>query len=303
MASCPGRAPRRARPAVLPAGAAVLALHLLLLDALQPPPPSPPSPPLRPDAARAAMHVRRVPAEVPAVRPAARRPLRPAAPGALPSAAAGPAPPLYAARLPPALQLRWQRRGGRADGELRLDWQPGADGYHLVLADDGGDGWSSRGRIGPHGLEPERLVERRRTREVRAANFRRDVGVVSASGGGAEHALLPGAQDRAGWLLQLAAVVAAAPERFAPGAVVELFVVGTRGDAAWRRFEVEAVEPLDLPAGPATALRLASAAPGPYQPRWEVWLDPARGWLPVRWTSRVAETGAEADHRLVAAGS
>lgn len=292
--------PRRSRrwPAVAALAAALAALHLALLDALnRPPATGPAAAPVR------VMNLVRVPA--PNAVPAAAEP----PPRRVPPRAAGPAPalavpPLYAVRLPPAQQLRWQRRRGETEDELRLDFEHDAAGYRLVLADGAGDGWASRGAVGVHGLEPERLVERRRQRELRAANFRRDVGLISSSGGSGEQPLQPGAQDRLSWLLQLAGVVAAAPQRFGPGAVVELFVAGTRGDAGWRRFEVRGVESLELPAGPvAAALRLASAATRPYEPALEVWLDPARGWLPVRWTSRVAETGVEIDHRLVAAGS
>ncbi|MBK1715599.1 DUF3108 domain-containing protein, partial [Rubrivivax gelatinosus] len=220
--------------------------------------------------------------------------------GAAALAIAAAPPPLYPVRLPPAFSGRWRREGGGRDGEFVLDWSPGDGSYRLVLADDAGDGWASRGALGAHGLEPERLVERRRGRDRRAANFRRDVGRISYSGLEQQHALLPGAQDRLSWLAQLAAVVAAAPQRFVPGAAVELFVAGTRGDAALRRFEVVALEALELPAGPVpAALRLASAAPAPYEPKLEVWLDPARGWLPVRWRSEVAANGTVVEQRLL----
>lgn len=292
--------PRRSRrwrsAAALAAGLA--ALHLALLDALNRPPTSGPAaaPATPPLVVRMLVPQ---PASAPVEPPPRRVP--PRAPGPAPQAAP---PPLYAVRLPPPQQLRWQRRRGEAEDELRLDFEHDAAGYRLVLADGAGDGWASRGAVGVHGLEPERLVERRRQREVRAANFRREIGRISFSGGAGELPLQPGAQDRLSWLLQLAGVVAAAPQRFGPGAAVELFVAGARGDAGWRRFEVRGAEPLDLPAGPvAGALRLESLPQRPYEPALEVWLDPARGWLPVRWRSRVAETGAEADHRLAAAGS
>lgn len=278
--------------------ACLAALHLALLDALNRPPAAGPA-----AAALPVMKLVRVPTPMPVATVAEPAPRRG------PPRAAGPAPalavsPLYAVQLPPAQPLRWQRRRGETEDELRLDFEHDAAGYRLRLADGAGDGWTSRGAVGVHGLEPERLVERRRQRELRAANFRRDVGRISFSGGAGEQPLQPGAQDRLSWLLQLAGVVAAAPQRFGPGAAVELFVAGTRGDAGWRRFEVRGAEPLELPAGPvAGALRLESLPQRPYEPALEVWLDPARGWLPVRWRSRVAETGAEADHRLVAAGS
>ncbi|WP_132649367.1 DUF3108 domain-containing protein [Rubrivivax gelatinosus] len=290
--------PRRSRrwPAAAALAAGLAALHLVLLDALN-------RPPVAGRTVSPVAGVVLVPVAQPLPPPAEPRPRR-VAPRALDPAAVLAPPPLYAVQLPPPQQLRWQRRRGEAEDELRLDFEHDAAGYRLELADGAGDGWASRGTVGVHGLEPERLVERRRQRDVRAANFRRELGRISFSGGAGEQPLQPGAQDRLSWLLQLAGVVAAAPQRFGPGAAVELFVAGARGDAGWRRFEVRGVEPLALPAGPVlAALRLESAAQRPYEPALEVWLDPARGWLPVRWRSRVAETGAEADHRLLAAGS
>ncbi len=48
---------------------------------------------------------------------------------------------------------------------------------------------------------------------------------------------MPGTQDRLSWMLQLAAIVEAAPERHGPGARVSMFVVGARGDADVWTFE------------------------------------------------------------------
>jgi hypothetical protein len=92
-------------------------------------------------------------------------------------------------------------------------------------------------------------------------------------------------------MLQLAAIVDADPTRFAPGARVAMWVVGARGDADVWTFEVDAVEPLDLPAGRVeAALRLQRAPRRPYDLRAEVWLDPARHHLPVR--VRLVATGS-----------
>lgn len=280
VVEAPGNAPAAAGPTAAPPAPARAA----------PPPPAPPAP--------------RAPAAAPAPPPAAA-PVPAAAEAAAaeqaPVVAATP-PPLYPVRLPGSRTQGWERRRGAAVDTLVLDWQLDGDGYRIALRDAAGDGWASRGAVGAHGIEPERLVERRRGRDVRATNFRRDAGRISFSGAAAEHPLLPGAQDRAGWLLQLAGVVAAAPQRLGvPGAVVELFVAGSRGEAGVWRFAVEAVEPLELPAGPVpAALRLAREPGQRWEPRIEVWLDPARGHLPVRWRTRVADSGQTVDHRLAA---
>ena len=60
-------------------------------------------------------------------------------------------------------------------------------------------------------------------------------------------------------------------------------MVGSRGDAQAWRFQVLGREPLDLPAGhAANTVRLLREPSRPFDTRAEVWLDPARGHLPVR---------------------
>jgi hypothetical protein len=83
-------------------------------------------------------------------------------------------------------------------------------------------------------------------------------------------------QDRLTWLLQLSAIAAAAPERVAPGAQIVLMVVGARGGAGVWRFTAQA------DAAPLAHL-VREADPGrAHDQRVEVWLDPARGFLPQR---------------------
>jgi hypothetical protein len=98
-----------------------------------------------------------------------------------------------------------------------------------------------------------------------------------------EHPLAAGAQDRLSWMLQLPAVLAADPAAFAPGARVSMQVAGARGEADVWTFGVEAVEALDVPEGRIDgAWRLLREPRRPYDTRVEVWLDPARHFLPVK---------------------
>ncbi|MBN8511387.1 MAG: DUF3108 domain-containing protein, partial [Burkholderiales bacterium] len=144
-------------------------------------------------------------------------------------------------------------------------------------------GASSRGAIDADGLAPLRLADLKRGREVRAANFRRDQRRITFSAPSIEQPLLPGTQDRLSWMIQLPAVVQANPGLRHEGARVTLLVVGTRGDAEAWHFDAQGAEPLDLPGGPvAAALRFVREPVRPYDLQVEVWLDPARGHLPVR---------------------
>jgi len=78
-------------------------------------------------------------------------------------------------------------------------------------------------------------------------------------------------------------VVQANPELRHTGARVTLRVVGTRGDAEAWHFDAQGAEPVELPGGAvAAALRFVRAPVRPYDLQVEVWLDPARGHLPVR---------------------
>jgi hypothetical protein len=207
---------------------------------------------------------------------------------------AGPPPLTYATRLPPPviLQYAMQRSGAPAPQGLQaqLIWRPEAAAatYTLSLG-VGAVGTASVGLLDLHGLAPERHVETRRGRELRAANFQRQPaaeggGRITFSGPRFEHPLWPGVQDRLSWLLQLPAVVAAEPALGQAGGEVLLLVVGVRGEAAPWVFRVKGTGPLQLPAGEvAAALHLQRTPRHPHDTQVDVWLDPARHHLPVRW--------------------
>lgn len=238
-------------------------------------------------------------------------PLDEAAPGdadaASPSAAAetpaaGQPVPVYATRLAPAatLQYAMQRDAPtRRDLQAELRWRPDGERYTLSLG-YAAIGRASVGALDLHGLAPERHVETRRGRELRAVNFQRDTGRITFSGPALEHPLLPGVQDRLSWMLQLAAVLAANPALAEPGSEVLLQVVGVRGDAAVWRFVVQGRETLDLPAGTvANALHLHREPQRSYDTRVDVWLDPARHHLPVRVRLQTRAEGEGTDFTLL----
>jgi len=278
---------------------AVITLHGLLFELLQPPAAPPPALP-RPGPA---LQVRALPAPPVAVAeatpppqavvpPAPVRRASPAAVAARPEPAEAPAagsPPLpvYATRLPGPVQLAYQLQRGERQGQAWLRWQPDTSGYRLQLDTEWpgqpAQGSSSQGLLDADGVAPVRHAELRKAREVRAANFQREAGRITFSGPSSEYPLVPGAQDRLSWLIQLPAILEADATLARPGQRVVLLVVGTRGDAEPWQFEVEGREALQLPAGPVPdALRLKREPTRPYDSRIEVWLDPARAHLPVR---------------------
>ncbi len=161
--------------------------------------------------------------------------------------------PVYATRLPAPVSLHFQLQRGAAVGSGSLHWRRQGEAYALSIeAERPGApvlGSASRGVIDADGVAPLRHVDLRRSRELRAANFQRDAGRISFSGPQVEYPLWPGAQDRLSWMIQLPAIVEADAAMSRPGAVVTLFVVGTRGDAQAWRFQVQDSEALELPAG------------------------------------------------------
>jgi hypothetical protein len=174
------------------------------------------------------------------------------------------------------------------DGGVELRWKASEGEYTLTLTGEGSNPalrfeLSSRGAIDAAGIAPERFTDRRRGGAMQAANFQRDRRLVTFSGTALQWPLPSGAQDRASWMLQLAAVVEADAPRFAPGAGLTLFVVGARGDADAWHFTVQPPQELELPGGAAAAMLLLRREPRRrHDLRVEVWLDPRRHHLPVR---------------------
>jgi len=197
---------------------------------------------------------------------------------------AAPSLPVYPTRIPPSTRLGYALQRGAATGFAVLDWQVDGDGYRLQLRSTMSQGRPvdrhSQGGFDAAGLAPLRLADRQRGRDVRAANFQRERGVISFSGPRWEWPLHDGAQDRLSWLVQLVAIAAAAPDALREGAALSMWVVGTRGAVSAWRFEVRGREPGGASGGELWTL---VREPGhPYDLRIELWLDPARGHWPVR---------------------
>lgn len=209
------------------------------------------------------------------------------------SEADGAPPPLYATRLPSAGTLRYELRRGRLTGSGELLWRPEGGRYSLrlegsvvglnVLTQE------STGTLDANGLAPERFTDRRARRPMVAANFEREAGRIRFSGPSTEVPWQPGVQDRLSWMMQLAAVAAAEPQRLAEGERIVLQVVGARGDASGWAFRSLGPDALTLFGERVDTVHLLREPRHPYDTRVEVWLDPAREHLPVRATMGTAD--------------
>lgn len=311
--------------AVAPVAAAVVAAAPQAVRPAPPAPPAPVPPPVRAPAAARAPAVEAAAEVAPPPRAASAPAAVEVAPetpqvvaaatvgepaaSATPVPAAAPAeggtrpPPVYATRLPPPATLRYDLRRGALGGSGEIHWQPAGARYAAMLQGTAFGltvlNWRSEGGVDDAGLAPERFLDQRRGGRSNAANFQREAGRITYSGPSTEYPLLPGAQDRLSWTVQLAAIVAADPARFTAGEPIAMFVTGARGDGDVWSFEVMGRDALDLPAGPvADALKLRRLPRRPYDTLVEVWLDPARAWLPVHMRWIVSQTDETTEFRL-----
>ncbi|MDR2155069.1 MAG: DUF3108 domain-containing protein [Burkholderiaceae bacterium] len=209
-----------------------------------------------------------------------------------------------AVRVPAAATLRY-RVTGRVRGigykaDARLEWRHQDGRYQaqwsLELPLLGTRTQRSEGRLTLDGLAPERFSER--SRSERSASFDAKNQRIRFSGDQPDAVLEPGAQDRLSVTLQLAALLAAAPKRYPPGARITLQTVGVRGAERWV-WEVRADETLTLAARKLPCVHLLR------EPREEgdigvdLWLARTLEYLPVR-LRLTQDDGDVADQQLQA---
>jgi hypothetical protein len=197
-------------------------------------------------------------------------------------------PPVYPTRLPPAATLRYQVRRGFLHGDGQIRWRPAGAAYRLVLeASIAGLTLlvqTSEGAIDVHGIAPVRFLDQRARRAAQAANFVRETGRILFSGTAVEWPLVAGVQDRLSWMIQLAGIVAADPALLHEGSRITMAVVGARGDADVWSLRYVGQETVETPSGRIAAFKLIREGHSPNDTSAEVWLDPARSYLPVRAT-------------------
>lgn len=281
---------------VEPAGKTTI-LRPLIYNAPPPPPPAanpaspkrphrttPPVPPPAPTPAPAAVPVDPFAApSIPEPAPEAQVPVV-AAPVAPPAA---PAPAPAAASVPGSLRLKYTLYGElgklpyHASGELL--WAHDGQEYEARMEIGafllGSRVQHSRGRLTPQGLQPLRFLDK--VRNDRTAEFDHEHAQARFSEGSPPATLRPGVQDQLSVFVQLGAQIGADPGRYPAGTELSVQAIGVYGDETWR-FVVGEQEQLSLPGGEQRALRLTRLPGRGDEPRADIWLAPALGWLPAR---------------------
>ena len=209
------------------------------------------------------------------------------------AAPAEPVKPALKVSLPPSAELnfdvaRTDRDGGTWSGLSAMTWQQAAGAYklsmeasvsvlvarvNLVLL-------TSEGTVGPEGIVPRTTTEKRRGKSQTATHFGGPDGKITFSASERSYPMVPGAQDKATFLMQLAAIGRADSAQLASG--VELFV-GEEKDANPFGFVLVGQEDIDTRMGRMATWHLARPPrPGAYNSRLDIWLAPAHNWYPVQ---------------------
>ena len=139
-----------------------------------------------------------------------------------------------------------------------------ADGLTSVIY-PGALAQTSRGRIGPDGLEPATYTEVRGRRPERSIDITARLASVSDPA-------RKGLQDRLSILLQLSLLARTRPDQMAPGQVLSLPEINF-SDIETVNYVSQGYVTLMTPAGPLHAIHLLRQRPdNPQEPRIEVWL-------------------------------
>jgi hypothetical protein len=191
----------------------------------------------------------------------------------------------YPTRPPRPFTLLYRLQRGGLQGSGELAWRPTGDSYEASLKGTVAGitllNWGSTGRIDKTGLAPEHYSEHRLGKSTRDTRFERGESKIVFESGG-DVPWVAGAQDRLSWMVQLPAILAADPAKTKMGTRIGLFVVGVRGRAETWVFQASGNESVSTPAGNVRAVKWVRELRRPQDARVEVWVDPARQYLPVR---------------------
>lgn len=206
-------------------------------------------------------------------------------------------------QAPPAqllvFQVQGQVKGFNYSASAKLLWQPQGQSYQASQEISafllGARSQASRGHITAGGLQPDRFEDRAR-KKLRAASMDWVTGLARFEPEAPLARIAPGTQDRLSVFLQLAGMLAAAPQRYPSGAEITVPTASTKAVEPWT-FQMHGPQQLELPGDTLDTLRLERLPRRAGDQKAELWLAPSLGYLPVR--IRLSEgNGDYADLRL-----
>ena len=208
--------------------------------------------------------------------------------GALPTASGGSAAPIqmpgtYRVKPPPSGRIDYTvvtrsspDAPSQDGGSARMVWR--SDGTRYAVELDGVLGTiSSEGQVDDAGIAPQRALTGMGTGALTTV-FDRGSGTIGAGPQGQPFPLVPGSQDTASVLLQLAGMGVGDAGQIKD--VLE-FWVGGAGGAGIERYQVTGPERIATAAGSLDTVRLVRLGE-PGAPVLELWLSPQNAWLPVQ---------------------
>ncbi len=217
-------------------------------------------------------------------------------------------------RMPPAVELVYGVTGGPARALSTLLWRHDGQAYDAQWSfayRGGGKGlyeWRSQGLLTPDGLLALRARDARGDTALSTIfdYARHTTFFETGPSEGADAPLEPVgqahlpqfAQDPLSVLVQLSALVAAAPEKYPAGGSVTLPVVNAEGVLDWS-FRIEGEEEVTISRGRVVnTLHLVYRPPTESEPQLEIWLGPRLSYLPARVRLRTPQGDVE-DHTLL----
>lgn len=233
-------------------------------------PPAPVAPPLAPAPSPV---VAPAPASTAAPAPAAPAPPGVTEPVQMPSR--------YRVAMPPSVTLVYELRDANgALGEATLAWQTDGVQYRMEL--DGILGRiESEGGTDDAGIAPQRASYAYGAGSASVA-FDREQRAILFESLGRSAQDLPGSQDGATVLMQLAGIGLADPDQVQEA--VDIYV-GRADGAAVERYQVMGRERIATPLGEFETLHLARQG----KTGLELWLAPQQGWLPLQLRTRAPD--------------
>ncbi|WP_188419809.1 DUF3108 domain-containing protein [Oxalicibacterium solurbis] len=204
---------------------------------------------------------------------------------------AEPVEPDYTIDLPPSAKLEYDVQktpieGQPTYGSGTIAWHQDGSRYTI----DGDFGvlfitalhFHSEGTIESDGIAPELYSEKRFRRAETNAYFYRESNTIGFSTSSKSYPRTGTEQDRASIIWQLAGIGRGDETRYAPGAVFDVIVTGTRDAEPWQ-IQVIGREDIDFDGNTISAWHVVRAPRARSRDqRLDIWLAPQIQWYPVR---------------------